>query len=461
MPSVRAAYLVGRTLVVLDDGTHWSTATWGDVVPLAVRADGTVAPYELVESAWVRDGYLYLVLTRPGRMGSGSPPVPHLRRFPLDTAGVPAEFPDDGYLVPIYPQPDAAFQRDGDLYLMMSGARYARVPADRAVDGSPDLTAIGNSWVDLPAEVASQVTGSLDADAALFLFLEGRYLKFPKDVAVQRPFELAIMPREIVRLTSGTAATLNQLLLAGGVPALPRRRRRRSTRPRGSARTGTATRRPPTRPSPCRPPRSRSTAARQLAPRLRERERPLLLGDLLSRAAADRPGAQRGPALRRGAPVVRVRLRPGRRPDWRFLPFLAVDVDALIARLGELRAAADALWPGNRTLGKLVGPVLDDLTTVAPAMRTHGGLSTAQDEALDRLASTAVVSALAAAERKADTPALRAALHHLQETAGVVTGLRRHDRTAILRGWCRPTGTTRSTRTPSPSCDPSPTGGRW
>ena len=77
--------------------------------------------------------------------------------------------------------------------------------------------------------------------------------------------------------------------------------------------------------------------------------------------------------------------------------------------------------------------MLDDLTTVAPVMRTHGGLSTAQDEALDRLASTGVVSALAAAERKADTAALRAALHRLQETAGVVTGLRRqYDRTGDL-----------------------------
>ena len=277
----------------------------------------------------------WVPLHRPDQAGSqrlGVAPVPHLRRFPLDTAGVPAEFPDDAYLVPIYPQPDAAFQRDGDLYLLMSGARYAR-PAGRDVDGSPELTAIGNSWVDLPAEVASKVTGSLDAEAALYLFLEGAYLKYPKDVAVQRPFELAMMPREIVRLTSGTAATLNQLLLAGGVRRCSRRRRRRSTRPRGSAPTRTSTRRPPTPPSRvghqgrrrsgCPPARTSTSTARTASTTGRSSStRPLLIAQALN----DGPAVRGGDA--RWYEYVFDPTQPA--THWRFLPFLAVDVDALV-----------------------------------------------------------------------------------------------------------------------------------
>jgi hypothetical protein len=428
-PAVRAAYLVGRTLLVLDNARQWLTANWGDGIPLTLRADGTVAPYELVECAWFRDGYLYLVLTRPGRVGSGSPPVPHLRRFALDD-GVPAEFPDDDYLVPIYPQPDAAFQRGRDLYLL-SGGRYERVPAGRSVDGSPELVPVGDLWVDLSADTAAQVTGSLDAEDALYLFLPDRYLRYPKDVAVSRPFELAAMPREIVRLTSGTAAALNQLLLAGGVPALlspqaqeidetPRFRRDsdRDTPPTDTTVTVLAD-----TVAPERLPAS-SHLDFESANGLYYWEiffhAPLLIAQALNEA-------QRFDEARRWYSYVFDPTQPT--AYWRFLPFLAVDVDALLARLGELRAAADALWPRNRTLGPLLNQVLDDLATVAPAFRTHARLSTAQEEALDRLASTAVASALAAheraQERKPDTAPLRAALHDLQEAAGVVTGLRR------------------------------------
>jgi hypothetical protein len=427
LPSVRAAYLVGRTLLVLDNDMHWAASNWPGGVPVLVRSDGTVAPYELVETAWLRDGYLYLVLTRPGRVGSGSPPVAHLRRFILDENGVPAQFPDDDHLVPIAPTPDAAFGRDGDLYLL-SGGQYGLVPAGRAVDGAPKLVPVGDLWVDLPSDVAPQVTGSLDASAALYFFLtDGSYLKFPKDAAVPRPFELATMPREIVRLSSGTAAALNQLLLAGGVPALlsPQAQEIDET-PRFRADDDAATRPTDTtvtvravKVTPERLPAS-SHLDFESANGLYYWEiffhAPLLIAQALNEA-------QRFDEARRWYEYVFDPTEPT--AYWRFLPFLAVDVDALITRLAELRSAADALWPGNRTLGKLVGPVLADLASVAPAFRAPSGLPDAQRDALDRLASTSVSSALAAAERKADDPALRAALHRLQETAGVVTGLRR------------------------------------
>src|SRR5690606_37512869 len=63
-------------------------------------------------------------------------------------------------------------------------------------------------------------TGVLDAASHLYLFREGAYLAYPNDVPDVRPYEFAMLPRELIRLTTSTAYKLNQRLLAGGIPAL-------------------------------------------------------------------------------------------------------------------------------------------------------------------------------------------------------------------------------------------------
>ena len=423
--SVNAALMVGTTLLLLGADGSWLVSGRGGGSPMTVGPDGTRPGYNAVETAWVRDDFLYLVLGRTGGRLTPRSTARDVRRYALDENGVPAEFMDEDYATAVSQPPDAAFDRDGDLYLL-SRATYARLPAGQDPDASMRFVPVGTAWADLPADVAAQLTGSLDAATDLYLFLPGHYLKYPKDVAVPRPFELATMPRDIVRLTSGTAATLNQLLLAGGVGALltPQTQEIDET-PR--FRTDLDTETPATdttvtvrwqKVAPERLPAS-SHLDFESANGLYYWEiffhAPLLIAQALNEA-------QRFDEARRWYEYIFDPTSPT--AYWRFLPFLAVDVDALITRLRQLRSEADSLWPGNRTLGRLLNPVLEDLTTVAPAFRTHRELTEAERQALGRLASTGVSSALAVQERKAENP-LRAALHRLQELTGVITGLSR------------------------------------
>jgi hypothetical protein len=368
-----------------------------------------------VDAAWVRDGRLYLT--------SGS----KLYRYTLGKDGTPGQYVDAGYPRQIAREISAAFDRDGILYLL-SGNGYARLPAGQEPDATTTFTEIAGNWAGLPADAATRLTGSLDTASDLYLFLPGAYAKYPKGEAAERPSELATVPREIVRLTSGTAATLNQLLLSGGVPALlapetqeideiPRFRTDLDTDDSFVADTTVTVR------------ERKVTKERLPASSHLDFESanglyyweiffhaPLLIAQALN-------GAQRFEDARRWYEYVFDPTQPT--AYWRFLPFLAVDVDALTERLRQLKAEADALWPGNRTLGKLLNPVLDDLETVAPAFRQNRRLTDAESEALSRLASTSVSSTLAGHERKAEGAALRAALHRLQETTGVIAGLRR------------------------------------
>ena len=106
-------------------------------------------PYELVETAWLRDGYLYLVLTRPGRVGSGSPPVAHLRRFILDDDGFPPSSPTT---TTSSRSPRRRTPRSCATATSTCSAEgsYGLVPAGRALDGAPKLVPVGDLWVDLP-----------------------------------------------------------------------------------------------------------------------------------------------------------------------------------------------------------------------------------------------------------------------------------------------------------------------
>jgi hypothetical protein len=442
--SVRAAFMIDRTALFLSGDGKWTSAAWGGVMVEVTEDGNATLPYNRVETAWVRDGYLYLVVGR----NAGRPlvrltqsPTRTVYRYRLGPDGAPGEFPDTDYQAATSQPPQAAFDRDGDLYLL-SGGGFARVPAGRDPDPAMTFTPVGASWADLPGDVAARITGSLDAASDLYLFVGDRYLRYPKNIAVPRPFELATMPREIIRLTSGTAATLNQLLLAGGVPALlaPRAQEIDET-PRFRRDTDTDV------------PATDTTVtvrARKVAPELLPASShldfesanglyyweiffhaPVLLAQALNEA-------QRFDEARRWYEYIFDPTQPS--AYWRFLPFLAVDIDALIARLGELHAAADALWPRNRTLGPLLDPLRRNLAAVAPAFRTNSRLTKDQDKALDELASSTVSSALAVQERKTSDALLRAALHRLQETAGVVTGLRRQydrmgDRQRLLQAY--------------------------
>src|SRR5215210_3567592 len=76
------------------------------------------------------------------------------------------------------------------------------------------------AWGDLPRTDAVPFDAALDATSGLYLFVGASYLRYAKTVTVRRPYELTSLTFELIRLTTGTASELNRRLLSGGVPAL-------------------------------------------------------------------------------------------------------------------------------------------------------------------------------------------------------------------------------------------------
>ena len=375
-------------------------------------ADDALEPLVSVDAAWLQGTRLYLAAGL------------RLFRYTL-VGGRPGTFVDAGYPVQITRTPDAVFDRFGETFVL-SGDSYTRLTATTDLRAAPPYTLIAGNWGDLPTDFRARIVGSLDTGSDLYLFVAGGYRKYPKTgVAVPRPYEHANVPREIVRLTSGTAATLNRTLLSGGVPALlapqtqeideiPRFRTDTSTEAYTAASTVTVL---ATRFAADRLPASTHLDFESAnGPYYWEIffHAPLLIAQALN-------DAQRFEDARRWYEYVFDPTEPS--AYWRFLPFLAVDVDALVERLRVEAAEANALWPSNRTIDRYLGPVLDDLAIVAPPFRRHRTLTAAEDAALDRLTITTAPSSLAPA--KTDTGALRAVRAQLQETSALVTGLRR------------------------------------
>jgi hypothetical protein len=118
-------------------------------------------------------------------------------------------------------------------------------------------------------------------------------------------------------------------------------------------------------------------------------------------------------------------------PDsyWRFLPFLAVDLDALAGALtGDLARVRDAGLPAD-ALEAALAPVLAALRTLAPVMLQNRDAATEEERAAEHALTgtaahegvTAAVDALA--ERAGLTPGQRDAITGLRESTQVAAGL--------------------------------------
>ncbi|WP_066366107.1 hemopexin repeat-containing protein [Herbidospora mongoliensis] len=196
-------------------GTPWyfgdDTYTVGtEATPRQTRALGRVstglnlgAP---VDAAYVDGDLLYLV--------SGL----DLFRYTMSGNDIPAAA-DAGYPKTLPQRIDATFRRGTQRYVF-AGETYTVIPATQELTTIKDFIPIEGNWRSLPPDFTNTYNGAMDADAELVFFLGPNFQSNSKTGVLQRPIEWASLKHEIVRLTSSTAFELNRRLLVGGVPAL-------------------------------------------------------------------------------------------------------------------------------------------------------------------------------------------------------------------------------------------------
>ncbi|QQQ78159.1 hypothetical protein IOD16_06715 [Saccharothrix sp. 6-C] len=382
-----------------------------------------------VDSAHVEAGFLYLT--------SGKQVV----RYTLPEDGSAPDVVDEGYPQDL-PWPVTAVFRRGPRRYAFSGGHYARLSS-----GLADLTGfapIEGNWGDLPEDFAAEFTGLLDSesDRHLYLFLGAGYLAYPTTIGVPRPFERAALPIEVVRLTTSTAAQLNQRLLAGGVAAL--------LDPAGQE----LDERPAFRTDRSERNTIQVRADRVVANRLPagahldfESANGIYYWEIFFHApvliAQAFNDAQRFADARQWYEYVFDPTEPDR--HWRFLPFLAVDLAALadrvrrdVAELAERLTAAG--FDQQAAPAAELARVVADLERLTPAFRENRTLDEAELVVLDRLSSPQLHLLLADAATAAAariTPRTREpkrsqwlgvvrAVEQVQERAALIADLRRH-----------------------------------
>ncbi|MFC5823067.1 hemopexin repeat-containing protein [Nonomuraea insulae] len=137
--------------------------------------------------------------------------------------GVIPDFIDANYPKKLPYRVRAVFQR-GERHYVFGDRIYAVLEkgkelADLRREG---FSGIEGNWRSLPPGFLDDFTGAMDLPSSLMFFLGTNYIVYPKGkgTLLVRPYEFAALPHEIIRLTSSTAFELNRRLLVGGVPGL-------------------------------------------------------------------------------------------------------------------------------------------------------------------------------------------------------------------------------------------------
>ncbi|MFI6323641.1 hemopexin repeat-containing protein [Nonomuraea sp. NPDC050556] len=356
------------------DGVHTfdnKTGTYtvqGDKNPRSTRALGktqtTIVKTGAVDLAYVNGDKLFLT--------SGG----EFYRYTLPATGPVPDFVDTGY-----PKPLPRALRSAFRGYVFSGDDYA-VLGDQEPDAAFAWIPVQGNWRALPTGGYDSV---LEGDA-LYFFQGTTYATYP--LGDLRPYEIAALPNEIIRLTSSTAYQLNRELLTGGVAALLAPSTQETDElPRFSqSRTDATTI------------RVRPEVWKAGVPTSSHLDfnssngiyyweiffhAPLLIAQALN-------GAQRFEDARRWYEYV---FDPTRRNDyWRFLPFLAIDIPALVS---ACRREAD----GRKIAG--YDAILTKVEALAPAFEQVRTLTTAELTFLSDLAGTgldAVRTALPSSE---------------------------------------------------------------
>ncbi|HWQ12191.1 MAG TPA: hemopexin repeat-containing protein [Roseiflexaceae bacterium] len=197
--------------------------------PLPTRSRWGIIRNAITESgvdvAYMRDRALFLV-------GGGQ-----FVRYTLGPGDAIGDFIDDGYprhialaaeaaaQLPIggntlpllgIARLDAAYERSGSFYLFAGDRTFTLRPGVEP-DALPAPQFMQGNWGNLPQELRTGFDTALTHDTTLYLFKGGQFARY---AGKARPYAITEARYRIVRLTTSTAYMLNQRLFAGGVPAL-------------------------------------------------------------------------------------------------------------------------------------------------------------------------------------------------------------------------------------------------
>jgi hypothetical protein len=305
-----------------------------------------------------------------------------------DDASIP-DYIDAGYPKTLTQRVDAVFHRDDRRYVF-GGAGYDALPLDQELDAMQAMRPVAGNWRCLPDGFPANLTGVLETDTALFVFLGANYASYPNTDTMLRPYEISALPNQIIRLTSSTAYELNRRLLVGGIDALLAP----DTQELDELPAFSATVSDPT----------------TIKVRPRTAKAGIPVGShldfdsangmynweiffhapmLIAKALAD---AQRFDDAKRWYEYV---FDPTQRDRyWRFLPFLAVDVEALV-----VGCRADLAELADKGVEKLLTPILGTIEPMAPAFLPTRELTGVEKDYLAHLELEAVRAALTALPR--------------------------------------------------------------
>jgi hypothetical protein len=172
-----------------------------------------------IDTAFVNAGALFLTRSNQLFRYTLQPANPNAPIAPMLN-----EFVDLGYPQSLHwdvSQLNGIFTLSDKTYVF-SGSRYAHLQMPLDMQTSPMFKAIQGNWGNLPKELKSGFDAALTTTNDLFLFKGDRYIKYANITRPEnpRPFDIEDLTYEIVRLTSSTAYRLNQKLFAGGLPEL-------------------------------------------------------------------------------------------------------------------------------------------------------------------------------------------------------------------------------------------------
>lgn len=306
-------------------------------------------------------------------------------RHTLNRDGTLPRYVDAGYPKQAKKRVDTVFSRDGRRYVF-SGLNYAVLADGQELDTELTLRPVAGNWRCLPEGFVDKRTGVLEASTTLFIFLrDGRgafYSAYVPETGatVSRPYEVAMLPTQIIRLTSSIASELNRRLLVGGIDTLLSPDTQELNELPAFSRSES-------NPTTIRVSDATDAAGVPVGSHLDfDSSNGLYYWEiffhapmLIARALGD---AQRFADAKRWYEYV---FDPTeRRRYWRFLPFLAVDLDALVA---GCRADLPVLAVDTVTSG-LTG-ILDRIEPMAEGFLPSRELTTAESNYLASLANPA------------------------------------------------------------------------
>ncbi|NMO53404.1 hypothetical protein HH310_19715 [Actinoplanes sp. TBRC 11911] len=421
-----------NVLYAFDNTARTYTATTGGTTgkPRPIGAGSSIARDRIVDGAWMSGRSLYLA--------GGNEYVRYT--LPEGSDVVPALI-DEGYPKPFPGPVDAILHRGDDLFLFTK-ERYAFVNATVEPFVAPADRSVYDGWAGLPRTTGVPFDAAMRTGSELILFTGNTISRYAQTGTVPRPYEMAGLPFELIRLTTGTASTLNQKLLSGGVPALLDL----STQETDEAALSTE---------------ATATGA------IRVRKSMVAEGKLPTGSHLDFRSANgiyyqeiffHAPLLIAQALNAAQRFEDAKRwyeyvfdpthPSsyWRYLPFLAIDLAALADSVEADLSRLRNLRPAPAEVRTALAKTLTALRTYAPAAQQGRAPATpAEQEAFDTLTSTAehlkITGAVDALAARTDlTAAQRARVTTVRERALMIVDVERQldrlgDRDGLLKAY--------------------------